>query len=87
MGKTPSPATQRLLDDNPGLKALYKGDSLVGLGRVAFASDDDPLTSTDTFVSNFLAEHADALGVDNADLVLCTIRGSGPLISGVTARR
>ncbi len=69
-GAVPSPATQALLDANPGMRAMFNGERLIALYAVPFATDSDPLTNTDDFVAAFLTAQADALGVDNVSLVL-----------------
>ncbi len=67
---TPTVATQTLLDTHPGMRAMFDGERMIALYGVPFATDNDPQTTTDDFVDAFLAEHGDALGVDNVDLVL-----------------
>jgi hypothetical protein len=49
---------------------MVADDRLVALYGVPFASDSDPATDTDTFVANFLNQHAGALGVDDCVLDL-----------------
>ena len=66
----PIPATQALLDANPGLRGMTHGEHLVALYGVPFATDSDPETTTDEFVEAFLAQHADALGVEGVTLVV-----------------
>lgn len=67
---TPTPATQALLDANSGLRAMFEGQRLVAIYGVPFATDDDPQTTTDDFVTAFLSASGEALGVDNLVLVL-----------------
>jgi hypothetical protein len=77
----PTAATRALLDATPGLRVTVENERLSALYGVPFASDSDPGTTTDDFVNAFLAQHADALGVDGVQLTLRNkhLLGSGKL--------
>lgn len=49
---------------------MFEGEHLVALYGKPFANDNNPGTTTDQFVSAFLTQHGDALGVDNVALAL-----------------
>jgi hypothetical protein len=70
LGYEPHPA-QSLLDANPGLGVCLEGEKTVALFGRPFATDDDPQSSTDEFVAQFLQGQniASAMGVEFQDLV------------------
>ncbi len=69
-GIVPTTATQALLDARPGSVVMLHGDRARAVYGVTLASDSDPVTTTDDFVSAFLAERADAFGVTGVQLAL-----------------
>ena len=70
LATVPPPATQTLLNANPGMRVLFERQQMVALYGAPFATDDDPETDTDQFVEAFLAANPDALGVDGVSLRL-----------------
>jgi hypothetical protein len=72
----PPQETIQLLENTTGLVAKMHGDQVIALYGAPFAERDQEPT-TDAFVAAFLAENADALGVDDLVLVprkFCTGR-------------
>ncbi len=60
------PETRLLLDDTPGLKAMMRGEAVGALYGAVIASDSDPQTSTDDFVSSFVGQCCAAFGAEVA---------------------
>ena len=66
----PTPATQTLLTNTAGLRAIAAGEGMSALTNATIIFDNDPGTTTDQFVANYLAvpQNRDALGVENVTL-------------------
>ncbi len=81
--------TRTLIDARPGVRPVIAEGRLVALFGKPLAVDSDPRTTTDEFVAAFLAQHADALGANSADLKLkgkATIRGDQYTVYTYTQR-
>lgn len=80
MALPPTSATRTFLDNNTDARAKVADGRIVALfGGELGESDTQQQESTDDFVARFISENADALGVDDVDLVLkdSILLGSG----------
>ena len=68
----PTPGTQALIDEVPGLMGIVGDQKVVGFfgPPIAETAEDSDPDSTRNFVNAFLAAHPDALGVDAVQLDL-----------------
>lgn len=69
-GVAPSPKTRTFLAARPAMRPMVRNERLIALYGTPLAVDSDPATDTDAFVTSFLQQNGDALGVDDCVLEL-----------------